>query len=445
MPCADNLKPVLENGLCISCGACIAADPDLKMSLNKERMIYEPDGPGNSVAASVCPSVSVDYDRLQTLLFGNADRTEHGVVKAVYLSQSRNRNRNASASSGGLIKELLEYYLDTARVDGVIVLDHVSGLLFGARLIDSRKNIEELPGSIYHNIPYHDALNILRKMPGRFVLVATPCQLEGIYNYIYKLEPRLREKIYSTVGLICGWSYTNHSISAICDYKGVPESSIDTISFRGGDAIGKLRIVLPGKKIEINRRRDADYIAAFDRSFNVNRCHLCVNHVNYLADIVVGDAWLRSTEDSKSGVSIVICRTDRAVESVRDLEDRGKTNNVLVSEAEIVESQSRSLVYGDFAYSYADFLRSRNRYCPDLHGPNRPFSRNIAERRIEKFDKELSIKQRLQKQRRYKALWWRKFIFDTPRYTLRLLLRIIRRFRNAESGRPEMRGKWPFI
>ena len=53
----------------------------------------------------------------------------------------------------------------------------------------------------------------------------------------------------------------------------------------------------------VSRRVDFGYQVAFDRLFNTPRCHLCVNHSNFLADIVVGDAWLPSTVFTKTGVS----------------------------------------------------------------------------------------------------------------------------------------------
>ena len=39
-----------------------------------------------------------------------------------------------------------------------------------------------------------------------------------------------------------------------------------------------------GKEIKINRRVNLKYQAAFDRSYNLPRCHYCVNHGNFLAE-----------------------------------------------------------------------------------------------------------------------------------------------------------------
>ena len=75
-----------------------------------------------------------------------------------------------------------------------------------------REEVDELPGSIYHNLPKDGVLRLLKELEGRFVLVGIPCEFEGIYQYIFEVEPALREKIHSTIGLLCGWQYSYHAI-----------------------------------------------------------------------------------------------------------------------------------------------------------------------------------------------------------------------------------------
>jgi hypothetical protein len=178
---------------------------------------------------------------------------------------------------------------------------------------------------------------------------------------------------------------------------------------------------------EIDRRRDFDYMVAFDRSFNAPRCHLCVNHINFLADIVVGDAWLAGTSKTKTGVSVVVCRTDQSVEMMQSLERRGSIRCKEVSEQEIVESQSRNLVYGDFAYAYADYLQEIGLFRPDLTGPNRPSAKPVRRRSVARFHRETLRKARLRDRGMYRTLWWRKVVRDVPRYAVRFLRKLVQR------------------
>ena len=430
-----DLRRVIDNDLCIGCGACAAAEPEIRLELEPRKLMYEPTSAGGELAAAVCPAVRVDYAGLQAGLFPGRAPGPLGVVERISLAQSVDRDRNLRASSGGLIKELLRALLARDEVDGAIALAHVEGLRYEPRLITEVEEVDRLPGSMYQSVSFARAIELLEAHRGRYVLVAIPCQLEGIYSYARRCNPELVERIYTTIGLICGWTYTHHALRAICAYKGLDADAIEDVSFRGGGPVGPLRLELASGSTEINRRRDPDYVVAFDRSFNVPRCHLCVNHLNVLAETVVGDAWLASTARGASGVSIVISRTARAAGWMAELAAAGRIREAAAGEAEIVESQGRNFTYGDNAYALARELRAAGRYCPDLGGPNRDHARLEPPRRARAFLRRIAAARALQKQGRYRRLWWRKALRDTPRYAYRFLRKKLSRLgRRAAPG-----------
>ncbi len=432
----NDLTAVIQNNLCIACGACTAADNELTLQLNPTTLMYEPSAPGSSAAAAVCPAIEVDYAALEQELFPNATTTDLGVVEAIMLAQSTNKGRNMGASSGGLIKELLWEFLERDEVDGAIVLAHVEGLRYEPTLLTTTAEIDKLPGSIYHNIPFDKALEILQQNEGRYVLVAIPCQLEGIFTYITKMQPALLDRIYTTIGLICGWTYSHHSLKALAQFKRVPYQAIQDVSYRGGGPVGPLKFELPDRTVSINRRKDYDYMAAFDRSYNVPRCHLCVNHINYLADIVVGDAWLTRVAKTESGVSIIICRTPEAVEVMEKLERQGRINCAPANGEDIVESQSRRFTYGDFAYAYAEYLKEQGEFVPDLQAPSRKAAQLVERAEVERQHLETQRKIQLQHAGRYRYLWWRKIWVDYKRYALRFAQKILSRQLRRHKRQP---------
>lgn len=415
-----DLQGVLDNDLCIACGACVLADPSVELRLHPEKLIFEPTHAGNSDAADVCPAVQVDFANLQDLLFPGAEQTAYGVVHSVMLAQSTDLGRNLKASSGGMIKELLIELLARDDVDGAITLQHVAGLDFAPGLITDVEEVDQLPGSVYHNLPKHRVLELLRENEGRYVLVAIPCELEGIFNYIFKKEPQLRERIHTTIGLLCGWQYSWHSIRAICEFKGVDPDRIVDVSYRGDGPIGKLRIWTDdGEEHSTSRRLDFGYQVAFDRTFNTPRCHLCINHANFLADIVVGDAWLSSTLGTKTGISLVINRREESDQLVRDLANRDRVVYSEVTVNEIRESQKPRIAFGNFAYAYAKYLDELALHRPQMDGPNRPFAELADRSEVETFHNELRRKLELQRARRYRFLFWRKATKEFGRYVSR--------------------------
>ena len=378
----DSLAGVIESGMCIGCGACSLVDQSIELRLNEKRLIFEPDRPGGAEAAAVCPAVQVDFAGAHEYLFPGRDVGPYGVVESVHLAQSTDLERNRKASSGGLIKELLLELLDRPDVDGVIALDHVEGLEFAGRLITQAHEVDELPGSIYHNLVQTPSAQLLRDNPGRFVLVAIPCQLEGLYAYIRQHEPALRDRIHTTIGLLCGWQYSHHSINAISKFNGIDPERITDISYRGGGPIGRLAITTDDREVHsVNRRVNFGYQVAFDRHMNTARCHLCVNHGNFLADIVVGDAWLPNTLRSRTGVSLVVCRTPATTDLVQALVDRGRIVTAAATTDEIRLSQKERVAHGDFAYSYAEYLDEIGQHRPEMVGPNREVAKLVPRAR----------------------------------------------------------------
>lgn len=414
-----SLAAVRESSLCIGCGACVHADPSLKLTLEPTKQMWEPSHDGNARAALVCPAIRVDFEGLQEKLFPGSDPGPFGVVDSVMLAQSTNLERNRAASSGGLIKELLVALLTDAEVDGAIVLKEKSGLDYAPTLIRSADAVDDLPGSIYHNLPKHGVLELLKQNEGRFVLVGIPCEFEGIFQYIFTLEPELAGRIHSTIGLLCGWQYSYHAIRAICQYKRAPFDEIGHISYRGGGPVGKLRIETPQRDITASRRVDFAYQVAFDRTFNTPRCHLCVNHSNYLADIVVGDAWLPSTVGTKTGISLIINRKREMTDLMRSLEADDRIVISDVTTEEIKESQKPRIAFGDFAYAYAEYRTRQGLHTPDMVGPNRSSAELVAEAEVEYFYSELVRKLELQRARRYRFLYWRKATKELPRLVSR--------------------------
>lgn len=441
-----DLQPVIDSDMCIGCGVCLHVDETLELAIDENTQSIRPSHASTPDAAAVCPAVGVDFPGLHEWLFDETDVGPFGVVDEVFLAQSTDEERNLRASSGGLIKEMLIELLGRPDVDGAIALSHVDGLDFRPRLLTRPEEVDTLPGSIYHALSQPEALELLREGEGRFVLVAIPCQLEGIYSWIRAHEPALRERIHTTIGLLCGWQFNHHALRAICQFKGIDFTAISDIAYRGGGPIGKLRITTRPADADdpelhtIGRRVDFGYQVAFDRSFNLPRCHVCIDHSNFLADVVVGDAWLPSTVTSRSGVSLIVSRTPATTRLLHDLEEGGRVTTLTVTTEEVRESQKERIAFGDFAYAYADHRRALGLHTPDMVGPNRDAASPVDARQVEHFHTEFVRKRELQAARRYRALWWRKATVELRRHVARYvnwaLVRVLK-IKSMFGGRKE--------
>jgi coenzyme F420-reducing hydrogenase beta subunit len=416
-----DLQPVIDEDLCIGCGACVAADPSIDLELDSVSQVFRPSHAGNQDAASICPSVQVDYSGLNEWLFPGAEVSDLGVIDHVFLAQSTNRERNLRASSGGLIKELLHDLLARDDVDGIVSLERIEGIEYGAAMQTASEEIDRLPGSIYHCLDFQDALRLIRENEGRFVLVAIPCQLEGIYQYIKKFEPALRKRIHTTIGLICGWQYTRHALRAICQLTGVAYDDLSDVSYRGGGPVGPLVLRTPRGDTQVHRRIDPRYQAAFDRSYNIPRCHYCINHGNFFADIVVGDAWLPSTIKTRTGISIVVTRRKSGSEMLAALRDAGKLRLIDARLDDLVESQTHRVAYGDFAYPLMARAREKGHFVPELVGPNHAGHTPSGAESVDEFLATNAHKRRMHALRKYRRLFVRKLSVEIKPYAQRYI------------------------
>ena len=101
-----------------------------------------------------------------------------------------------------------------------------------------------------------------------------------------------------------------------------------------------------------------------------------------------------------------------------------------VSEDEIRESQTERVVYGEFAYAYAAYLRELGGHVPELHGPNEGWGTLKPRRQAAKFHRELVRKQKLMADRRYRYMKLRKATLEIRGYVMRyvrwFVVRILR-------------------
>ena len=67
---------------------------------------------------------------------------------------------------------------------------------------------------------------------------------------------------------------------------------------------------------------------------------------------------------------------------MRDLAQEGRIAMTEVSTAEIEESQTHRIAFGDFSYAYANYLRKLGRFVPDLKGPNLVEHRPVSDHEV---------------------------------------------------------------
>ena len=329
MNASPSIQEVVRNDLCIACGACIPACPysNISPAFSMKRGAHEvaiSDPTRCSDCAqpcdAVCPSIRVDFVRQLHARDGSHDAdnedslpTRDGWMQAIHLAWSPKFQADGVSSSGGVTRAILANSLKNGTPVVCLAWD-ADRSDYSPRRLESLRDIDLVPGSIYHSTTFVGALDLIRSAEDPVVLIAIPCQLSGLLQYIANHEHSLAKKIGLVVGIVCGWMYSHHAVKAFAQFIGSEQPDVTKTTYRGGDRVGKLVVRSRGKDQSFDRRkfqsqREAiNYQSSFSRDMNRLRCRMCQDHLNLAADIVVGDAWLSRNSDKKS---IVACRTSR--------------------------------------------------------------------------------------------------------------------------------------
>jgi coenzyme F420 hydrogenase subunit beta len=387
LPQPLNVGLITENDLCISCGACPHACPydNIAIEMNAAKGMYEPviravspcETCADQPCLRVCPSFEEDFVEL-------ADWTDPaqriGPAAAVFTGWATDPQTRLRASSGGIVGELCRHYLDTEGLDGIITLRHVEGLDYEPAVYESTEQLlGEAPGSIYHNIDFGGAIEILRTRTGRFGLIASPCQLTSIVKWQRECPEQVRATLAVTIGFICGWMYSRQTLDHFARYVGVEPDTLRDVSYRGGNAVGNLVLIDDRGAPHSFARRPRPFVhphappfrVAFSRTYAPKRCLMCTEHLNYLADIVVGDAWLPRFADDQEGTSIVTVRNPALLPVLQRLSAAGRIALTPASEQDVVDSQGEFFAFSTQARQMANRLAARGEFVPHFHLPYR--------------------------------------------------------------------------
>ena len=347
----NGIRIILENDLCISCGACTHICPhgNLEMKMQDSRgkwdaFIKNPDICWSCGAASNCLSVCPSYGVNYLELTGSNENHLLGRIKNVYNGYAEDDQLRFAASSGGFIRSLCRTLLENKKIQGAIAVIHEQGLEYNPHIVT---NFGIMPNSIYHNVNYQRALDLLQRNSGNYLLIGLPCQITGVELFLRKSGiDLLRKKLYGKVSLICGYTFDQKNIKAFAYYNDFP---LREVSYREGGRFRKTRLKNNSSEIMIEAvtsRHFRDLInnmICFDPFIIQTGCLHCVDHLGYCADLVVGDAWQKRYTSDSIGTNIIISRTERGEECISQMHSFHFEEG---HQGEIIESQSTNYALG---------------------------------------------------------------------------------------------------
>jgi len=268
----------------------------------------------------VCPGHGVDFKQLDLEIFGKEpDDILIGNYLNCYIGYATDYNIRFNSSSGGLVTALLIYALEERMIDGALVtrMKKDRPLEPEPFIARTRDEIIEAAKSKYCPVPANIALKeILKSKEGeRFAVVGLPCHIHGIRK-MELTDNKLKNKVAYRLGIFCGHPPTFLATRFLLWKAGVKPEMVSNIRYRGEGWPGGVAIDLNnGDRIFYpHNYLWTNLLGAF---FYSVRCTLCCDQSSELADISFGDAWLPELRGDRTGISLVISRTELGQELLR--------------------------------------------------------------------------------------------------------------------------------
>jgi len=352
-----NITEIVELGLCNGCGTCYSVCPQSAITIkensrlgilfaetNKEKCV------NCSKCVMVCPATEIiSFSLPRSKLIGKYNKLLYGY--------SLDNNLRYRASSGGIVSTLLRYLIENDIIGGFVLVrpSEKTPFLHEPFISNDINDIYKYAGTRYFPISVNKILKEIKSRKGRFAIIGTPCQIQGISKY-EMLDPQIKTKIYIKIGFFCGGAPNLNAYKYYMFAHGIKDKGLKSI-YRGVGWPGhNVFEYSNGKKI-LKPRRPKNFldrvyhIISFFPIFAQRRCLLCIDRFSSFADISVGDAWLDRFKNDEKGISLIITRNNKIDEILLKMKKEKYIYFDNISEAELLRSQAIFSDYYDNIYT----------------------------------------------------------------------------------------------
>lgn len=352
----ESVADVAGAGLCCSCGLCAEVCPVGAVSLSEEAGSWVPGvkgcvGCGRCVA--VCPGAHAEWEPGEPV----SDQLAGPCLLAAS-SWSTDDRVFGGAVSGGVATQLVSDLLAVGAYDVAFLAGPaVPGERLDAAPCRAGDDLAATQKSKYVQVSHAGTLRYMRGHPAeRAIVVAVPCAVRGLLKAIELLG--LDRGNYLFLGLFCDKTMRYGVLDRLAALGGGEVSSVD---FRSKGPSGWPGDVVlhrvDGTSEELPRQRRMEV----KELFCPERCLYCLDKLNVLADISLGDDY---TGDGANpgGANSVLVRTERGMRAWESC--AGSIASVPSSLSAVAESQGLGRRADNLAFARAKEARSG---CPEIN------------------------------------------------------------------------------
>ncbi len=346
------IKDISDKRLCHGCGICEAVCPQdaIQMMYDEQHRSYVPTVDHEKCRAcglcvDVCPGMEVNFAEIsKKFLDGKNYSILAGQYVKNYLAWSTDKDIRWRAASGGVATALAKFLLSSGQVNKVVVVTSESGsgsLDFKGTMISDEADLYKAMGSKYCSVPLCSVLKEVQRND-QIAVFGLPCHIHGIRKA--QLFSKSFDKVdMLLIGIFCGGTSGKEATEWLIRRNGIDPDKLNSINYRGNGYPGKL--IAKFSDGNILTLPYPDYSSPQFNGFRPWRCSLCSDGLAELADLSIGDAWLKEvTSIDDQGVSMVVSRSKKGEKLLKDAISSGVLECKIVKDNDAARSQHNMLL-----------------------------------------------------------------------------------------------------
>lgn len=331
-----NILQVVQSHLCMGCGACAFACPDKLQMVDTidlaRRPVIKESAESDSVdlqaAVALCPGVEWPAAPARPSMGHPELYDEWGPILEIWEGNAIDSEIRYRGSSGGVVTGLALYCVEQGAMAGAL---HVRAredapLLNETVLSHDRASLIRGAGSRYSPASPCEELGQIEAASAPCVFIGKPCDVAAVTKARAE-RPDLDRNLGLTIAIFCAGTPSLQGTVELARRLGAQDPrQIEEIRYRGhgwpGEITARWRDSETGESVT-NSVSYADGWGNTLQKFRQWRCHVCADHTGESADVSVGDPWYRPVQSGEPGRSLVLVRTERGRQLVREAVARG--------------------------------------------------------------------------------------------------------------------------